>query len=147
MIQNQSTSLKHTADFINEIETLKLTAEMLLITNNVTSMYTNMELGEVLSANSETYKNANEPQIDIPYPETEDLIFLLKCILENNYCEINEKYYKQNIGCMGAKPSPEILDTRMYEITNYIMSKFKFANQVLDNGRFKDDVFINLNGT
>lgn len=148
IVQNQSTYIKDTADFINKIETLELPAEVLLITYDVTSMYTNMEFGELLSAVNETYKNANKPQIDIPYPETEDLIFLLKCVLENNYFEFNGKYFKQIIGCsMGAIPSPEISDTRMYQITNYIMSKFKFANRVLYHGRFRDDGFIAFNGT
>lgn len=65
-------------------------------------MYANMEFGEFLNATNE-----NKPQIDIPYLETENLIFLLKCVLENKYFEINGKYYKQIIRCsMGAIPSP-----------------------------------------
>lgn len=99
-----------------------------------------MEFIELLRTVSEAYKSANKPQIDILYPDTEYHTFLLKCVLENKYFEINEKNYKQIIGCsMGAIPSPEVSDTRMYEIMNYIMSKSKFANQVLYHQRFRDD--------
>lgn len=97
------------------------------------------------------YTCTTKPQSDIPYPypDAEDLIFLLKCVLDSNYLR---KYYKQIIGCsMGVIPSPEVSDTRMYQITNHIMSKFKFlikfANQVLYHGRFRDDGFIAFNGT
>ncbi|XP_062592673.1 uncharacterized protein LOC134254146 [Saccostrea cucullata] len=148
IVQKQSTYIKDTTDFINRIETLKLPADVLMITYDVTSMYSNMEFDELLSAVNEAYQSANKPQRDIPYPDAEDLIFLLKCVLENNYFEFNGKYYKQFIGCsMGAIPSPEISDTRMYQITNHIMSKFKFANQVLYHGRYRDDGFIAFNGT
>lgn len=107
-----------------------------------------MEFIELLRTVSEAYKSANKPQIDILYAETEYLIFLLKCVLENKYFEINEQYYKQIIRCsMGAIPSPEVSDTRMYAIMNYIMSKSKFANQVLYHQRFRDDCLIAFNET
>lgn len=83
-----STKSINTADFINKVETRELPAEVLPITYDVTSMFTNIELGEWLSAVDETYKNANKPQIDIPNPETEDLV-LLKYVLENNSFEFN----------------------------------------------------------
>lgn len=48
---------------------------------------------------------------------------------------------------MGAIPSPEISDTKMHQITNHFMSKFKFANQDLYYGRLRDDGFVAFNGT
>lgn len=98
----------------------------------------------LINAVYETYKCATNTQSEIPNPDAEDLVFLLKCVLENNYFE---KYYKQIIGCsMGAIPSPEVSDTRMYQITNHIVSKFKISNQVLYHGRFRYDGFIAFNG-
>ncbi|XP_061192282.1 uncharacterized protein LOC133200513 [Saccostrea echinata] len=90
-LQKQSTYIKDTTDFINKIETFKLPDDVLLITYDVTSMYTNMEFDELLSAVNEAYQSANKPQREIPYPNAEDLIFLLKCVLENNYFEFNGK--------------------------------------------------------
>lgn len=71
---------------------LSWSAYVLLITYDVTSMYTNMEFDALINAVYETYKCATKPQSDIPYPNAEDLIFLLKCVLENNYIECNGKY-------------------------------------------------------
>lgn len=51
-----------------------------------------MEFDALINAVYETYKCATKPQSDIPYPDAEDLIFLLKCVLENNYIEFNGKY-------------------------------------------------------
>lgn len=55
------------------------------------------------------YTNADKSNLDIPHPDVGDLIFLLRCVLENNYFEFDGKYYEQTIGCsMGAIPSPVI---------------------------------------
>lgn len=48
---------------------------------------------------------------------------------------------------MGAIPSPEISDMRMYEITRYIESQFQHINKILFQGRFKDDGFIIFDGS
>lgn len=128
IVQKQSTYIKDTTDFINKIESLQLPTDALLITYDVTSMYTNMEFEELLNAVKHAYTNANKSNLDIQHPDVGDLIFLLRCVLENNYFEFDGKYYKQIIGCrMGAIPSPEISDMRMYEITRYIESQFQYS--------------------
>lgn len=67
---------------------------------------------------------------DDAHPYVGDLIFLLGCVLENNYFEFDGKYYKQIIGCsMVAIPSPEISDMRMYGITRYIEFQFQYSNK------------------
>lgn len=148
IVQKQSTYIKDTTDFITKIESLTLPTNALLITYDVTSMYTNMEFNELLSSVNEAYTQANKTQLDIPYPNPEDLIFLLKCVLENNYFEFDGKYYKQIIGAsMGAVPSPEICDIRMYQITQHIMAKFRHASKIVFHGRYRDDGFIIFNGT
>lgn len=103
IVQKQLTYIKGTTDFINKIETLELPANVLPITYDVTSMYTNMEFDELINAVYETYKCATKPQSDIPYPDAEDLIFLLKCILEI-YFEFNGKCYKQIIASARYHP-------------------------------------------
>ncbi|XP_062579196.1 uncharacterized protein LOC134241129 [Saccostrea cucullata] len=148
IVQKQLTYIKDTTDFINKIEGLELPTDALLITYDVTSMYTNMEFEEQLNAVRNAYNNADKSNSDIPYPDVDDLIFLLRCVLENNYFEFNGKFYKQIIGCsMGAVPSPEISDMRMYEITQIIEYKFHQVNKILFHGRFRDDGFIIFNGT
>lgn len=48
---------------------------------------------------------------------------------------------------MGSIPSPEISDTKIYQITNHFMSKFEFAYQDLYHGRLRDGSFVPINGT
>lgn len=48
---------------------------------------------------------------------------------------------------MGAIPSPEICDIRMYQITQHIVTQFRHANKILFHGRYRDDGFIIFNGT
>lgn len=107
-----------------------------------------MEFDELLSAVEEAYKNNQRDVSDLPYPDVSDLLFLVKCILENNYFEFNGKYYKQIIGCaMGSTVSPEVSDIRMFQITQSIMAQFQYAYKVLFHGRFRDDGFIIFNGS
>lgn len=148
IVQKQSTYIKDTADFINKIESLTPPPNALLITYDVTSMYTNMEFNELLSSVHEAYTQANKIKSDIPYPTPKELTLLLKCVLENNYFEFDGKFYKQIIGAsMGAIPSPEICDIRMYQITQHIVTQFRHANKILFHGRYRDDGFIIFNGT
>ena len=148
IVQTQSTYIQDTRDFISKIEALNLPPGAILITYDVTSMYTNIEFDEILSAVRVAYENAHNSPSEIPYPETSDLVFLINTILENNYFEFNGKYYKQIIGVsMGSSASPELSDIRMYQITNYIMSQFRNADKVLFHGRYRDDGFIIFDGT
>lgn len=148
IVRKQSTYIKDTTDFINKIESQEFPPDVQLITYDVTSMYTNMEFDELLSAVHDAYNNANKNEYCIPHPDVKDLLFLLKCVLDNNYFEFDGKYYKQIIGCsMGAVPSPELSDIRMYQITQLIVSKFKHAKKILFHGRFRDDGFIVFDGT
>lgn len=81
----------------------------------------------------------------IPHPDVKDLLFLLKCVLDNNYFEFDGKYYKQIIGCsMGAVPSPELSDIRMYQITQLIVSKFKHAKKIFFTAVLETTVLLYL---
>ena len=94
-------------DFIKKIESLECPSNSLLISYYVTSMYTNMTFDELLSAVRKAITECDlGSYVNIPIPDTDDIIFLLKCVLENNIFEFNGKYYKQTIGAaMGAVPS------------------------------------------
>ena len=148
IIKKQLTYIKDTTDFIKKIESLHLPPNILLVTYDVTSMYTNMEFHELLLAVKDAYINSDKPEINMPYPDTSDLVDLIKIVLENNYFEFNGKCYKQIIGCaMGSTVSPEVSDIRMYQITQQIMTQFKHANKVIFHGRYRDDGFLIFNGS
>lgn len=50
-------------------------------------MYTHMKFDKLLIALEDAYKKDDKNMWNIPYPDASDLIFLIKCLLENNYFE------------------------------------------------------------
>ena len=149
IVRLQDTYIKDTTDFVNKIESLKLKPDCLLITYDVTSMYTNMTFDELLNAVGRSYnQNILQTLVELKCPTKENILELLRLVLENNYFEFNGKHYRQRIGAaMGAVPSPEICDIRMYEITNAMLSKFEFREKIVFHGRYRDDGFIIYNGS
>lgn len=147
IVQKQNSYIKDTSDFILKIESLIVPENVILVTYDVTSMYTNMEFDELLHSVEKAYL-ADNSSLELPRPYSSDLIFFLRCILENNFFEFNGKYYKQIIGAaMGARPSPEITDIRMKDITDDVISKFQHADKLIYHGRYRDDGFILFNGS
>ena len=130
--------------FINIIESIVVPQNCLLCSYDLTNMYTNLAFNELLNAVGKAYANFDsKTKSDIPCPSKDDLVYLLRLVLENNISEFNVKYYKQIIGAvMGEVPSPEICDIRMYEITAEILSQFDKHNNIIFYGRFRDDGFI-----
>jgi hypothetical protein len=48
---------------------------------------------------------------------------------------------------MGARPSPEITDICMKDITDEATLKFEHADKIIYHGRFRDDGFISFSGS
>lgn len=90
---------------------------------------------------------ADDSNLELLWPYSFDLIFSLRCILANNFFEFTGWYYKQIIEAVkGTCPSPEITDILMKDITDDVISKFQYADKLINHGRFKDDCCILLNG-
>lgn len=86
IVRKQSTYIKDTTDFIYKIESQEYPPYVLLKTYDVTSMYTNMEFDELLSAVHDAYNNANKGEYCIPHPDVK----IISCIawglcLHRNY--------------------------------------------------------------
>ena len=149
LVQMQDTYIKDSSAFINMIEKIKVPKNCLLVTFDVTSMYTNMSFQELLDAVDRAYnRNIIQPLLDIHCPPKQDILDLLKIVLENNYFEFNGKTYRQVIGApQGFIASPEICDIRMHEITSSLLSRFRFQENILFFKRYRDDGIILFNGT
>ena len=147
LVQKQYTYLQDTKDFINKIEKIKCHENVVLANYDISSMYTNMTIPELLDAVERACTEAYDIQYTIPFIGREKMIRILKLQLENNEFECAGKYYKQKIGCsMGAVPSPQLSDLRAYEIIENILSKFPYRSHILAHFRFRDDGFILFDG-
>ena len=147
LVQQQYTYLKDTKDLINKLESIRCCDEnIVLATYDITSMYTNMTIDELLAAVERAFKNCtNLDDIDfkLPFIGVENVVKILELQLKNNEFEFAGNFYKQVIGCaMGHIPSPEVSDLRAYEIIESILSKYPYRKQIICHLRFRDDGLI-----
>ena len=148
IVLEQHTYIKDTTAFINLIESIRPKKDCLLVTYDVTNMFTNCPINELLSAVEKAYTEFDKNKYDIKSPPTEDLIFLLRTILENNVFEFNDDLYIQKIGtAIGSVPSPEICDILMFDIIEEITNRFSHKQNILYSGRYRDDGFIIYHGS
>lgn len=124
IVQKQNTYVRDTKDFINKVESLHLKPDILLVTYDVTSMYTNMTATELIQSAAKALTKLKQNDVTLPIPDIGYVTKLLKILLENNEFEFNGNLYKQILGTsMGAVPSPEICDLRLFDIHENIIKK------------------------
>ena len=99
IVKTQSTYYRDSSNFIVKIENLKPNADCILVSYDVTSLYTNMEFSDLLTAVENAYFTFNKSEFKIPCPPTEDILLIFQTILENNVFEFNKAIYKQVSGC------------------------------------------------
>ena len=148
IVQKQNTYIKDTTDFINKLEQVRPHADCWLVSFDITNMFTNMPINEILPAVREAYDNFDKSDFKVKYPPTDDFIYLLQAVLENNVFEFNGELFMQKIGvAIGAVPSPECCDILMYQIMKNIFSKFEHRQKIAFYGRYRDDAAIIFEGT
>ena len=99
--QKQASYLKDTTDFLNFIEKTKLPKITILISMDVTSLYTNIPQEEGITTVCETYEEFYEENPPIP---TRYLREMLSLILQENSFQFNGKDCLQTHGtAMGTK--------------------------------------------
>ncbi|CAH3019778.1 unnamed protein product, partial [Porites evermanni] len=133
----QKSYLKDTTQFINFIEKRKVPNNAILVSMDVTSLYTNIPqeegLNTVCKAYEAFYKN------DTPIP-TNSLRSLLRLILQENSFQFNGRNYLQTHGtAMGTKVAVAFANIFMSAVETEIINKSKI--KPLEWKRYIDDVF------
>ena len=147
VVNVQTTYIRDSSYFINKVERLRPHAYCLLVSFDISSMYTNVQFDELLTAIESAYEAFDKTIYEITAPPTQDILDLVKLILENNVFEFNSKTYKQTIGCaMGVRCSPSICDIRIFEVINQITMKFDNKEKIFYLGRYRDDGFMIYHG-
>lgn len=99
-----------------------------LITDDVAFMYTNITAIELVQCAAKALTKLKQNDVTIKIPEVKYLVELLEILLENN--EFDGHLYKQILGAsMGAVPSPEICDLRLFVIFENIIKKVRTQKQ------------------
>ena len=135
--QQQKSYLKDTTDFVNFIENTKVPAEVILVSMDVTSLYTNIPQEEGIDTVCRAYEifYRNEP----PIP-TQLLKRALRLILQENSFQFNGKNYLQTHGtAMGTKMAVAFSNIFMNKVETEILSQSLFKPLVWK--RYIDDIF------
>ena len=128
--------IKDTTDFIHKIESILIPDECLLVTFDVTSLYTNIPNEEGIRAVAKSMRK-NKP----PYCHPRAVILLLREVLTKNNFEFNGRDYLQIGGtAMGTKLAPSYANIFMGDLETRLTSghhKEPFLWL-----RFIDDIFV-----
>jgi len=134
--------IKDTYDFIDKIRGRVVPRNAFLVTGDVTSLYTNMNIERTLLVTKEAL-DKHSPQTRL----NQHLLDLLQITLQNNDFAFNGDYFLQTCGtAMGKAYAPGLADLYMQEIDNKVCHEFK--PELIDYYfRFLDDIIFVWYGT
>lgn len=139
LAQNHPSYIKNTYDFLDKIKLAQNTfkdRDFLLVTGDITSLYTNMDLNRSISEVKKIFaKNPNINRSD------GHIISLLEICLKHNDFFFDNKYFLQIMGtAMGKRFAPALANIYLLEFDRAAMNDFKIKPELFF--RFLDDVFF-----
>lgn len=135
--KNLNSFLRDSFDFVEKIKDTKINEEDILVTGDVTALYTNMKFDRTIKIVMDLFRD--NPEMNRPDPLILDL---LDFTLRNNDFEFEGNFFLQTCGCaMGKKYSPGLANLYMKEIDDYI---YTFKPKLFF--RYLDDIFIVWDG-
>ena len=145
-MKSQLTYISDTGPLIRSIENCTFDNNVLLVTYNITSLYTNLRFEEITQA----IQRSLDEHVDIEYPiikpKNKFLVEITKLSLSNNEFTFHGKSYRQIIGAsMGAVASPEICDIAIYNHINTILENSPIREKILFHKRIRDDGILIVN--
>ena len=133
----QKSYLKDTTDFLNFLENTKVAKDTMLVSMDVTSLYTNIPQEEGITIVCKTYEKFHLSKPPIPTPYLRDM---LRLILKENSFHFNGKNYLQTHGtAMGTKMAVSFANIFMAAVETEIISRSHL--KPLTWKRYIDDVF------
>ena len=109
--------VQDTTDYLKKVESNPLPNETILVSLDVTSLYTNIPHEEGVAACKEAWDNK-----ETKVPPTEILTELLLLVLKCNNFEFNEKHYLQIQGtAIGTKLAPSYANVFMGQLENRLL--------------------------
>ena len=146
IVKKQSTYIKDTKELMNKVEQVIVSESSLLITYDITSLYTNLRFADILSALKMELDKNKDMQYSIKRPSSCSLVKLAEILLTSNEFHFDGQAYRQIIGApQGAVPSPEICDIAIYHHINGILDRFDSSNLLSFHVRFRDDGVLTFN--
>jgi len=133
--------VKDTYDFVSRIRNRRVEPSWLLVTGDVTALYTNMQINRTIAVTKRAL--ANNPQAKRP---DKYLIELLEIALRNNDFIFNEEIFLQIHGtAMGKSFAPSLANLYLVDFDRRATTGFRIRPHFYF--RFLDDVFFLWPGT
>jgi len=128
--------IKNTYEFISKIKNREIPPEALLVTADITSLYTNMRKDLIIKAViKQMVLNPVENRPDI------EILKLLEYTMDHNDFEFNNEFFLQIFGlAMGKTYSPNIANIYLIDFDEQAMHDFKINPKFYH--RFQDDTFF-----
>lgn len=133
--------LKDTYDFVNKIRFQQIPHNALLVTGDVTSLYTNMNLDRILTVVQDILQE--HPDINRP---DEYILRLLDFTLRHNDFEFNGEFFLQTCGtAMGKSYAPSVANIYLRDFDKTATTRHLIKPLLYH--RFLDDTFFIWTGT
>lgn len=90
--------------------------------------------------------NTEKSDVTVPLPNNDELITLMEKLLDKKEFRFNGHLYKRKLGTsMGAVPSPEVCDLRLFDILENKINKYHHNIKIVGDFRYRDDGVMLVN--
>lgn len=128
--------IKNTYEFVNKIKNFAIENNWLLVTGDIESLYTNMNIDRCIKVVKDTFNKYP----DVKRPDNY-ILELLEISMRNNDFEFNNNFYLQIMGCaMGKRFAPGLANLYLLDFDKAAMNDF-YIKPILFF-RFLDDIFF-----
>ena len=130
---------KDTTDFIKRLRRMdKVPKDSILVTLDVSSLYTNIDTEEGLVIVEEELTKAGQNQ-----PSAKTLTWLLDKVLKlNNFTFNNHNFIQVKGTAMGTRAAPNYANVYMGRLEDRFVYRTQWYNHIIDWIRFIDDIFL-----
>lgn len=141
MANKHPSYIKDTYDFVNKIRNRKILKHYILVTGDVTALYTNMNIDRTLDTVKDFFGRYPDPK----RPDKE-LLELLEIAMKSNDFSFCHKFFLQIFGtAMGKTFAPNLANIYLVDFDQQACDGFHI--NPLDFFRFLDDIFFLWPGT
>ena len=137
--------IKDTSDFLRKIKDIgEIPKDAILVTMDVTGLYTNIDNTEGLEAMREALEESSQNQ----KPSANALTLMMRLILMLNNFVFNNVNYLQKMGtAMGTRAAPSYSNIFMGKFEDQFVYKSRWYRFIRFWGRYIDDIFFIWTGT
>ena len=135
--KTQKSYLKDTTDFINFIERTKVPEQTIIVSMDVTSLYTNIPQEEGINTVCNAYEEFHNNNPPIPSHFLREMLSLI--LMENSFQFTGKNYLQTHGTAMGTKMAVAFANIYMASIETQILSKSSI--KPLEWKRYIDDIF------